>query len=474
GDLQALEALLAITQLGEKTENLAVYVEASWAALHVAALLMINTPLKAIQPELTSILWDLYFINLSQIPSPMPSHYSLAYVTNVFIKMRDEARNRSLFTSLKDERRFAFWLSTEFSSYTLHTLKVDNVVRRYEQQHGAKLKRTGIRLNFIQRFSYALISAHRPGAEREHAIQEMKDQGKQLVNLRLPRQIFLFSVNIAQAAIYSHRGGQSMVFFFGQSMVRCTDLIGLFQGPKLRFAKPGWHSAGLTISVGQRISFPNSAHGPGRPFDGLLRSGLFQFPGHQQHQQHAAEQTDPGPFEGGGGVADEACQQGHEGGYGIAATLDEGQQCAGLGGRAGVVEGDYQLQREERAYTQPDQQYRGQHQLDGRDDQAAEAGEDDAEHQTQQWPAIGEAVYQGGHQQPGDHFHRRYGAQQQTAPRRAQTQIHVVHRQPGQHQGVGAGADTEVGHQCPGPGSTPGQHRALAVALLTAGVAQPG
>ncbi|WP_150306341.1 MULTISPECIES: hypothetical protein [Pseudomonadaceae] len=187
GDLQALEALLAITQLGEKTENLAVYVEASWAALHVAALLMINTPLKAIQPELTSILWDLYFINLSQIPSPMPSHYSLAYVTNVFIKMRDEARNRSLFTSLKDERRFAFWLSTEFSSYTLHTLKVDNVVRRYEQQHGAKLKRTGIRLNFIQRFSYALISAHRPGAEREHAIQEMKDQGKQLVNLRLPR-----------------------------------------------------------------------------------------------------------------------------------------------------------------------------------------------------------------------------------------------------------------------------------------------
>src|SRR5690606_5919613 len=185
-----------------------------------------------------------------------------------------------------------------------------------------------------------------------------------------------------------------------------SDLIGLFQpeitdfgrssGAKLRFAKPRLHPAGLTISVGQRISSPNSAHGPGRPFDGLLRCGLFQFPGHQQHQQHAAEQADPGPVEGGGGVADEACQQGHEGGYGIAATLDEGQQCAGLGGRAGVVEGNYQLQREERAYTQPDQQYRRQHQLDGRDDQTAEAGEDDAEHQTQQWPAIGEAVYQGG------------------------------------------------------------------------------
>src|SRR5690606_1111971 len=143
-----------------------------------------------------------------------------------------------------------------------------------------------------------------------------------------------------------------------------SDLIGLFQpeitdfgrssGAKLRFTKPRLHPAGPTIPFGHvgphwtipgakaalretRLAFcwthhlrwstdliSNSAHGPSRPFDGLLRSGLFQFPGHQQHQQHAAEQTDPGPFEGGGGVADEACQQGHEGGYGIAATLDEG------------------------------------------------------------------------------------------------------------------------------------------------------
>src|SRR5690606_38076179 len=92
-----------------------------------------------------------------------------------------------------------------------------------------------------------------------------------------------------------------------------TTDFGRSSGAKLRFTKPRLRSAGLTISVGQRISFPNSAHGPGRPFDGLLRCGLFQFPGHQQHQQHAAEQADPGPFEGGGGVADEACQQGHEG-----------------------------------------------------------------------------------------------------------------------------------------------------------------
>src|SRR5690554_566322 len=87
-----------------------------------------------------------------------------------------------------------------------------------------------------------------------------------------------------------------------------SDLIGLFQpeitdfgrssGTKLRFAKPGWHSAGLTISVGQRISSPNSAHGPGRPFDGLLRSGLFQFqvisstssmPQSRQTQAHSRE-----------------------------------------------------------------------------------------------------------------------------------------------------------------------------------------
>src|SRR5690606_30625936 len=51
-----------------------------------------------------------------------------------------------------------------------------------------------------------------------------------------------------------------MVFFFGQSMVRCTDLIGLFQpeitdfgrssGAKLRFAKPRLHPAGPTIPFG--------------------------------------------------------------------------------------------------------------------------------------------------------------------------------------------------------------------------------
>lgn len=186
GDLRALEALLAITQLGAVTEDLAIYVEASWAALHVAGLLMTNTPLRAVEPELTCILWEQYFVYLSEVTSPMPQNYSLGHVTELYRKMRLVAQSRDPLMSLKEERRFAFWLSKEGLLHTFSLSNIDSLMRDYEKQKRGKLTPAAVHLSFIQRLRYELLSTHRPIAEKLHDIQQLQDLGSRLTIHRQP------------------------------------------------------------------------------------------------------------------------------------------------------------------------------------------------------------------------------------------------------------------------------------------------
>ncbi len=157
-DIKALSALLAIARHAEITEDLAQYVEASWAAFHLAIFLSATTALSAVREEFLDALWDRFFSRL-RLLSFLPNEWSWGHSLNALRNVLDEAnRRQSRLISPQDSARLAFWVAKNHPFYLTPTsVSPESLLDQYEIKSSTGERYFARSMNFVQQIHFNIM-----------------------------------------------------------------------------------------------------------------------------------------------------------------------------------------------------------------------------------------------------------------------------------------------------------------------------
>lgn len=183
GDLASLSALLAIVRHAEVTRSLAQYVESSWAALNLAIFLSHTTALSVVRAELLDALWNRFFSDLRDLPSPLRGGWSYQHSFKGLQRVLQECPRRpERFACPRDLARLAFWLAKEFPLFVIPAcLPIASILDRYDAQLSANRRYSAHSSNFIQQAHFWIL--RRPQDSRDQLVNEMNAAQSYFVTL---------------------------------------------------------------------------------------------------------------------------------------------------------------------------------------------------------------------------------------------------------------------------------------------------
>lgn len=183
GDLGAFEALVALIRHAESTANLAQYVEASWAALHVASLLSVSTPLETVRDEFLQVLWDRFFQVLQEVPSPMRADFdpqSEAIRLKETLEIAKESGTIS--GRWKERARLACWLAKQIYQVDSESTPVEpnDLLARYVQKGVAETVLRPCTTNYINRARLRAFTSSLSLADDRDLMDMFENEGKRI------------------------------------------------------------------------------------------------------------------------------------------------------------------------------------------------------------------------------------------------------------------------------------------------------